>query len=190
MKNVLLATLVTLFSLGTQAAPQEIAGVRFEEQSQLGGQNLSLNGAGLRTRFFFKIYAIGLYLPRKASSLEALLADKGPRQAQITTLRELTAEQFSDALIEGLKKNHSAAELEKLSARIDNLQATMQALAKLPEKTQIRLDYLPASGTRLLVGGVQKGGDIPGEDFNAALLRIWLGNEPAQEDLRSQLLGK
>ena len=190
MKRVFLACLLCLLSVSSHAAPQEVAGVRFEEQSQFGGQTLSLNGAGLRTRFFFKIYAIGLYLPQKASSLEALLANKGPRQAQITTLRELTAEQFSDALIEGLKKNHSPAELEKLAARIDALQATMQALAKLPEKTQIRLDYVPNSGTRLLVNGVQKGADIPGEDFNAALLRIWLGSEPAQEDLRSQLLGK
>jgi len=54
----------------------------------------------------------------------------------------------------------------------------------------VDLDYLPESGTRLTVRGQPMGKDIAGEDFYQALLRIWLGARPAQDDLKDALLGK
>jgi hypothetical protein len=35
-----------------------------------------------------------------------------------------------------------------------------------------------------------KGKEIPGEDFANALLRVWLGDDPVQNDLKQGLLGK
>ena len=35
-----------------------------------------------------------------------------------------------------------------------------------------------------------RGRDIAGDDFYKALLRIWLGNKPVQDDLKPALLGK
>jgi long-chain acyl-CoA synthetase len=32
-------------------------------------------------------------------------------------------------------------------------------------------------------------GTIPGEEFNRALLRIWLGNQPADASLKKAMLG-
>jgi hypothetical protein len=52
----------------------------------------------------------------------------------------------------------------------------------------ILIDYLPGSGTRITVNGAAKG-TIAGEDFNRALLRIWLGDNPADSDLKKGLLG-
>jgi hypothetical protein len=51
-------------------------------------------------------------------------------------------------------------------------------------------DWLPEGGTRLSINGKQLGKDIAGEDFYRALLRIWLGSKPAQDDLKELLLGK
>ena len=45
-------------------------------------------------------------------------------------------------------------------------------------------------GTRLAIGGKQLGKDIPGEDFYNALLRIWIGDKPIQDNLKEALLGK
>jgi len=52
----------------------------------------------------------------------------------------------------------------------------------------ILLDYLPGTGTRVTVRGEDKG-TIPGEEFNRALLRIWLGNQPADASLKRAMLG-
>jgi hypothetical protein len=56
--------------------------------------------------------------------------------------------------------------------------------------SSVVIDWLPESGTRLTVNGQVKGKDIAGEDFYQALLAIWLGNKPAQADLKQELLGK
>ena len=52
----------------------------------------------------------------------------------------------------------------------------------------ILLDYLPGAGTRVTVSGDDKG-TIPGEEFNRALLRIWLGDQPADASLKKAMLG-
>jgi hypothetical protein len=144
----------------------------------------------LRSRLFFKVYAIGLYLPQKANSAAEVLAQTGAKRLRIATLRDLTAEQFADALVEGMEKNHAPAELEPLKARIQAFRANMLDIKSAAKGATVIIDWLPESGTRLVFNGERRGSDIPGEDFHRALLRIWLGERPAQDDLREALLGK
>lgn len=191
MKPMIRAALlaITLFA-GQDARAADIAGIHFDERISFANSELQLNGGGLRTRFMLKVYAIGLYSPRKADSLEALLTQPGPRRIQIVTLRELTAEQFAEGLVDGLRKNHTDAEYARLQPRIDEFKTALLSLRTAAPNTVIRLEWLPGNGTRLLVGNEQRGRDIPGEDFQRALLRIWLGDKPVDSDLRSGLLGR
>ncbi len=184
------ASLTTALFAALPAHAADVAGVRFDDRSTVAGSDLALNGAGLRTRFMLKVYAMGLYLPRRADTPDAIATLAGPKRIQIVTLRDLTAEQFADALVEGLKKNHSEAEFAKLQARSDEFRTALLAIKAAPAGTQIRLEWLPASGTRLSVGNDARGKDIPGEDFYRALLRIWLGDKPVDADLKNALLGK
>jgi hypothetical protein len=41
----------------------------------------------------------------------------------------------------------------------------------------------------VVVNGKAQGSAIAGEDFYGALLRIWLGDKPVQDDLKKALLG-
>jgi len=52
----------------------------------------------------------------------------------------------------------------------------------------ITMDYLPSVGTEIAVNGVTYG-TIAGGMFHRALLKIWLGSEPVQADLKAALLG-
>ena len=52
---------------------------------------------------------------------------------------------------------------------------------------EVLLDYLPGQGTRVTIKGDVKG-VIDGKDFNDALLNIWLGDEPADDDLKEAML--
>lgn len=187
LRQALLATAL-IIALPTHAA--DVAGVHFDEKASVAGSELTLNGAGLRTRFMLKIYAMGLYLPKRADSAEAIAGTTGPKRIQIITLRDLTAEQFADALVEGLKKNHNETEFTKLQARTDDFRNALLSLKSAPKGSEIRLEWLPGSGTRLSFGNETRGKDIPGEDFFRALLRIWLGDKPADQDLKNALLGK
>jgi hypothetical protein len=105
-------------------------------------------------------------------------------------LRDLGAKQLTDALEDGIRANHSPAELAALKGRVDELVAVMNEIGSAKEKTVIALDFLPDSGTRITVDGAARGKPIPGEDFYAALLRIWLGDKPVDADLKKAMLGQ
>lgn len=188
MKKLLLALLLCWF--GFSHATVEVAGIKYEDKSALGASELQLNGAGMRSRFFIKVYTIGLYLTEKKTSLADVLASKGAKRLHIVTLRELTAEQFADALVEGIHKNHAEAETEPLKERIEEFKNAILAVKTAAKGDVVSIDWLPDSGTRLSINGKQQGKDIAGEDFYRALLRIWLGSRPAQDDLKELLLGK
>lgn len=185
----LLAVLLLITALPALAA-LEVAGVKFDDKAKVGAGDTVINGAGMRKRAFFKVYAIGLYLPQKVATAADALNAKGAKRIAIVTLRDLTAEQFVDALIEALKNNHDEATMKALQPKVDQFRSTMLTIGNAPEKSVVHLDWLPETGTRLTFNGAQKGADIPGEDFYRALLRIWLGDKPAQDDLKEQLLGK
>jgi hypothetical protein len=174
----------------TAHAATDVAGVRFADTEQIAGQSLVLNGAGLRKKLFFKVYAAGLYLERKAGATEAVLAQSGPRRIAIVTLRDLTAAQFTDALREGLEKNLAPAELEALKPAIDAFSTALLSIKDAKEGTRIDIDFQPAGGTQLVVAGRNVGEPIAGKAFADALLRVWIGSQPAQDDLKRALLGQ
>jgi hypothetical protein len=105
-------------------------------------------------------------------------------------MRDLSAKQLIDALDEGIRDNTPAAEQETLKGRIVELAAIMSALESAKEGDVIALDWLPSSGTRVMLNGETRGKAIAGEDFYRALLRIWLGDNPVSGGLKKALLGQ
>ncbi len=63
----------------------------------------------------------------------------------------------------------------------------MKAFKNVKEGDVVTLDFVDG-GTRVGFGGADRG-TIKGEAFNAALTRVWLGDKPAQADLKTALLG-
>jgi hypothetical protein len=168
----------------------EIAGVKVGDQARVGSSELVLNGAGVRTRLIFKVYVGALYLPEKTPDAANILASAGPKRIAMTLLRDLTAKQLVDALEDGLRANHTEAEMSALRSRLDELAATMRAIGSAKEGSVVTLDYLPGSGTRVAVDGAEKGARIAGQDFYAALLKIWLGDKPVDATLKKAMLGQ
>jgi Chalcone isomerase-like len=174
---------------GVSAQTVEREGVKFEPTAQVGGAALQLNGTGVRTRAIFKVYAAGLYVPQKSDSAAALIAQKGPRRLTMTMLRNVDADSFAGPLNDGLKNNHSEAQMAAFKPQIDAMNAALKAIDEAKKGDVLHFEFLPDSGTRITVNGQQKGPNIPGEDFFAAMLRIWLGDKPADADLKKGLLG-
>jgi long-chain acyl-CoA synthetase len=164
----------------------EVGGVQVADKATVGGLDLVLNGAGLRTRAIFKVYVGSLYLPAKAGTLDAVLA-KGPRRIQMNLLRTLSADQLADALADGLKENNSAAELDAVKAQTEQLTAIMKSFGEAKEGDVVTLDFVDGA-TRVGFNGAAKG-SIPGDAFNRALSKVWLGDKPVQMDLKKAMLG-
>ena len=176
--------LLFAFALPLQAA--EVAGVKFDERVRVADSELALTGAGLRQRFIFDVYAMGLYV-RDAKA--DLVTQAGAKRVAIRMLRDVDAETFAKALVDGMRPNHDEATMKALEPRIAELNALMATLKEAKKGMAITLDWLPAAGTQMTVEGKPAGAPIAGEDFYRALLRIWLGDKPVQDDLKKALLG-
>ena len=187
--RLMAAFALTFASLAASAQAVEIEGVKLEPTVQVGGAALVLNGAGIRTRAIFKVYVAGVYVPQKANNAAALLAQKGPRRVSITMLRNVDADTFSGALSEGLQKNLSEAQFAGFKAQIDTLSGNFKAAGEAKKGDVIHLEFTPEAGTRVVVNGKAQGSAIAGEDFYAALLRIWIGDKPVDADLKKGLVG-
>lgn len=187
--RLMAAFALTFASLAASAQAVEIEGVKLEPTVQVGGAALVLNGAGIRTRAIFKVYVAGLYVPQKANNAAALLAQKGPRRVAITMLRNVDADTFSGALSEGLQKNLSEVQFAGFKAQIDTLSGNFKAAGEAKKGDVIHLEFTPEAGTRVVVNGKAQGSAIAGEDFYAALLRIWIGDKPVDADLKKGLVG-
>lgn len=188
MKHWILAAIAALTLNLAHAV--EVAGVKFDDKTKLGSGELAANGAGLRKKAFFKVYAMALYLPEKATDAEAALAAKGAKRIAITLLRDLSAQQFVDALQDGVASNHPEGEMGALKDRLKQFSDAMLTIGEAKTGTAVLIDWIPESGTRLTVNGQVKGKDIAGDDFYKALLKIWIGKQPVQDDLKQALLGK
>ena len=177
--------LLALF-LGGPVHALEAGGVKLDDKANVGGQELVLNGAGVRSRVVFKVYVASLYLPAKTTDPAAVLA-RAPRRIQMNMLRTLAPDQLVDALSEGLKENNSEAELAAVKGQTDQLMAIMKSFGEVKEGNVVTLDFVDGATVVGLNGAPR--GTIPGEPFNKALTKIWLGDKPVQADLKKALLG-
>jgi long-chain acyl-CoA synthetase len=182
--NLAFATIALCVAMSALAA--EIGGVRLDDKSTVAGRELVLNGAGIRTKLMFKVYVASLYLPSKSTDVAIVLA-AAPRRIQLNLLRDLSADQLVDGLIEGLSDSNSPQELAAVKAQTAELVAIMKTLKDVNEKDVVTLDWVDGS-TRVGFNGEARGA-IAGEPFNKALMRVWLGNKPVQADLKQALLG-
>lgn len=175
--------------LQVPAFAAELEGVKLDDKARAGAQELQLNGVALRTRFFFKVYVAGLYLPEKTQSAQGALAMRGAKRMTLVMLRDVDADQFSSALLHGMRDANGEAELARLKPQMEELTATIHRIGEAKKGMTIVLDFAPGAGTALLFNGAAEGKPIPGDDFFAALLKVWLGEGPVAEQMKKALLG-
>jgi hypothetical protein len=165
------------------AIAAEVEGVKISEQVEVGDVVLELNGAGLRKKYFVKVYVGALYLPEKTSSSDQAIRMAGARQINMHFLRAVGADKITGGWSEGFGRN--TKDMTALQERLQQFNALFEDMKAGDE---IILQYLPDEGTRVIIKGIQKG-VVAGEDFMQALLRVWLGAEPADEGLKAAMLG-
>lgn len=180
---------IFLLCASMQASAVELEGVKVEDSVQLDNAVLTLNGAGVRSIVFFKMYVIGLYLADKQHGAEAILADAKPKRIALhVVVGEAGAERFLNGFRKGIEKNHSEAQLATLHERLVAFEQMFGAIKTVKRGDVIAFDWLPAAGTRVSLNGAELG-RIAGDDFYRALLSIWIGGKPVTDDLKKALLG-
>jgi hypothetical protein len=191
MKRIFLLSLLAMLSWNARAL--EVAGVKVPATMQSGQQSLVLNGAGSRFMAgIIDVYVIALYLPESKHTIAEVLAEDRIKNVTIWFLTPLgvkvTSEQLLDATHKLMTENMDAAELKKLDASWKQFAALFDAIKEFKKEDKLSVDYLPGKGMRVSMNGKELG-SVAGADFMRAFLLVWLGDQPAQLDLKAKLLG-
>ena len=177
--------LTVLCSFGAQAQ-DPIEGVVLPSHVASKGKELVLNGGGVRTKFFLKVYVTGLYLLEKTSdALEIINADK-PMSIQLhITSNLVSSAQMISAIEEGLEKSTNG-EQEKFRQEIDTLTSTFSE--EFSKGDVFNIVYAPQSGVEVIKNGGDQTyvGDL---QFKKALWGIWLSANPVDPKLKQGMLG-
>ncbi len=187
MKHLILAVTAALTLNIAQAV--EVEGIKFDDTVKIGTSDLVINGTGVR-RKFGKRYVMALYLPAKTGDVNVVLATKGAKRIAIRLTKDVSGDTFASALSSGMEDNNSAAEMAAVKDRLKQWSEMVIALGEVTADSTILIDWIPEKGTQLSINGQPKGKMVAGEDFYTALLKVWLGKYPVQDDIKSGLLGK
>lgn len=182
--RILYSTLLALF-LALPASAGTVAGVNMPDKVDVKGQSLVLNGMGLRSKLFIKVYVGGLYLEQKEKAPAKILATDGPRRMVLHFLYSVNKDQMCDAWEEGLTQNtpKAAADVKK------NFTTLCSWMGEIPKGNKIVLTYVPGEGTHVEVNGKDKG-TLEGKATADAILNTWIGPDPAPgEDFKKAVLG-
>lgn len=182
-RAALIAALVA--APGMHAA--EVAGVRIDESIRVAGSELVLNGAGLRSKLFIKLYVGALYVPQKTTAPSVLIESSAPRRMSLRLLRDIGSDTLHAALEEGLQNNSSPSELEAIKVQAEQFANLMKGIGKVKEGDTVAIDFTP-EGVSVGLNGEMRG-KVTGAAFARALLKVWLGDKPADVALKKALLG-
>ena len=186
MKFKLLVLLLSISSFSLHA--KEVSGVNIPESISFSDQStkLVLNGVGMRTKFVFDIYIGSLYLEKKSTTSDAIYKLAGEKRISMHFLyNEIEKEKLVSGWSAGFENNLTDEELTKFKSQIDQFNSLFVTVKK---GDVININFTPTTGTQVVKNNKALG-LIEGDAFFVALLKIWLGEEPADSDLKEAMLG-
>jgi hypothetical protein len=172
--------------LAAPALARDVAGVQFPDTIAAGGKELRLNGAGVRTKFFVKVYAGGLYLAEPSHDADAIVAADAPKRVRMVFLRDVDRKKILETYREGFHNNSAGPALDGLLAKLDRL---APGIVDMKKGAEMVVTYVPGEGTTVAAAGGTPV-TVEGKDFAEAMFRNWLGPRPADADLKKGLLGR
>ncbi len=181
-----LPALAIALGIAVPAMAATLAGVTLPDTVTVGGQTLLLNGMGVRSKLFVKVYVGGLYLEKKTSDPAAIIQMDAPKRVVLHFIYgQVTRDQMVESFTEGFQGN-APDKVKTIKPQIDQFLAALETMKKGEELT---VTYVPATGTVVELRGKEKL-TIPGQPFGQAIFSVWFGPKPPTGDLKSGLLGK
>lgn len=182
MKKIIIGLVLSFFAAQAMYA-MEFMGVKSQDKIQVSGKELLLNGTGLRKKMIFRVYVASLYLENKTNDWKTAIESEQTKMVELIFLRDVSGKTISDAIEESFKKN--ATDFNSLR---DRLQIFKSYIPDLKKNDIVRFVFDKNSSVEIYYNG-QKKGLIKGSDFCQTLLIVWLGANPADENLKKGMLG-
>jgi hypothetical protein len=186
MKKILLVAVACL-GIFTGTAQTTINGVNVEKSLTVESEEMMLNGAGMREKLWYDLYVGALYLKAKnTDSKQIVMADQPMAIVLDITDENVTQSKMKEAVIEGFEESCTNSERKKIKSEIDQFIGFFSEA--IVSGDHFEIVYLPGKGTMVSKNGKDLGA-IKGMDFKKGLFGIWLGDYPADDDLKEAMLG-
>ncbi|MFT5881336.1 MAG: hypothetical protein ACI86X_002476 [Moritella sp.] len=180
-KLAALATAVLLnFSVN---AAQDVSGVSVPDKVSVEGSSLNFKGAGVRSKFFIDLY-VGSLFTQSAGTEVLKSSDMSAIRLNIIS-GLITSEKMVAAINEGFD-SATGGNIAPIKAEIS---AFTQVFSNtIVEGDQFTLVSVPGTGLKKFKNN-QLLSTIDNDVFRQAVLAIWLGETPADDDLKEDMLG-
>jgi hypothetical protein len=176
--------IAVLLLLATNVQAREVAGVEISETAVIGNQTLNLNGCGVRKKFFVSVYVGSLYVGSRVASLAEAVRDPGPKLIRMTFVyKKVEREKILDAFAEGFANN-----TPELSGSNEANKFLSLFNRDFVRGDTVDLELGPSGEVSVLHNGLLLG-SLTSPDLSRGVLAIYLGEEPADEDLKEGMLG-
>ncbi|WP_077530779.1 chalcone isomerase family protein [Vreelandella utahensis] len=180
--------LLCAFAMTAQAQEKTVEGVELPGTIDVAGNELSLNGAGVRSKWFMSLYVGSLYLPQEFDSAQAIVEADQPMAIQLDIISGMIdSENMTEATMEGFESS-TGGNMEPIQDDIDAFMGLFEQ--EIKEGDQFKITYIPGEGIVGFKNGDRIGTVDGGMDFKKAVFGIWLGDEPAQESVKTAMMGK
>lgn len=150
---------------------------------------LALTGAGVRTKFHFKVYACAHYVAKGTDlgpePARRVIEGDFARRIVMHFVRGVGAKKIVDSFREGFEKNGYDPADPELAPDLEAFLAIFDR--HIEDGEVIELTVLPGLGVRTDFAG-KVVPPMGGERFIAGLWSIWFGDKPVSKGLREDLL--
>tara|TARA_B100000900_G_scaffold356943_1_gene326977 strand:+ start:867 stop:1406 length:540 start_codon:yes stop_codon:yes gene_type:complete len=173
-------------TISLYAQTSNIEGIDFPDELSISNETFVLNGGGLREKLgFLDLYVGGLYLSANSSDANQIVMSSNPIAIRIVIASRLVSrERFIEALEEGFKNTTVG---KYTSMQIESFKEYLSDPFEIGD--EIILVYSSEDEITYIYKNSEIRGEFSGLPFKQALFGIWLGDKPAQESLKKEMLG-
>lgn len=211
MKKITTLLFILVFSLGQLFAQTTISGVKLPAKLGFGGTIRELNGAGVRTKYFVKVYVGALYLKEKSKDAQAIIDADKPMSIRLQIISSMLT---NDVMVKYIREGFSRSLNGKIEPYKEHIDLICEVFSSEPTKVGDVYDihYTPGVGVSASKNGkpyifknlknklgkpyaitlkyTKNGQDaLPGIGFKKGLFGIWLSKDPVDAKLKEGMLG-
>lgn len=167
-----------LAAFGMAGAGARASDAFFPARVNAGGDELVLNGKGVRHMLFVALYECALYLPQRMADPGRILQHPGP----IVLRARIIAGDPGNSIPEDWR----GVLRDELS---DRMYRKFRGFYRdLEQGDEVEVRYRPGAGTDVWLNG-KRLFTAPDRNLIDALLRLWIGDEPVSTELKYSLTG-
>ncbi len=204
MLKKMFIVMAVIFITGSTAFALKVGGITLPDKLKAENAELTLNGAGLRKVFGFKVYAGGLYLKKKSSDSESIINADETMAIRLQWRRSGPKDKLNEVYFKSFAKSAGAPKAKVYGPDTDFGPLSKDIVLFMSWLTVRKAEkghywnniYIPGEGTKVYMYDGQKEthvGTIKGLEFKKVLFSIWLGDDSTRhvsKKLKSRMLGK